>query len=155
MCAERVGAAANEAPLAPVVPSNKEIVSNVLSQNGGALSTSSLSSPEMVSSMHHFESSLVPAHNRKLVRRKTTTKKLLRKSTKRKAHEAGLLVPVVPADDFGDEQDDIVDAGEEIEFSETDSEDENGSSTDESDLEFENQLAEQVYGNQTVEFLLS
>jgi len=84
--------------------------------------------------------------SRKLVRRKTTKKKLMRMSTKRKAHEAGLLPQVVHSDEFNDEPD-IEQTNEEIEFSETDSENENGSSTDESDLEFENQLAEQVYSN--------
>jgi hypothetical protein len=106
--------------------------------------------------LQHYEQSGNNQHNiaKKLPRRKTTKRKVMRKSTKRKADVVEPSNITVREGGFGSDDDDVEEVWEEVEFSETDSENEHerehGSSTDESDLEFESHLAEQIYSSQQV-----
>jgi hypothetical protein len=77
----------------------------------------------------------------------------MRKSTKRKADLPKPSDCAVGDDGFGSDDDDVVEVWEEVEFSETDSENEHGSSTDESDLEYESRLAEQISSTNKVSIL--
>jgi len=83
---------------------------------------------------------------RKLPRRTTTRRrKLSRKSTRH------IRQHVVPDAEFDDDDDVDADDGEEVEFSETDSEpndDDHAGGSDESDMEFETELARQMNASQ-------
>lgn len=91
------------------------------------------------------------ANARKLPRRRTTKRKPTTRSStrRRKPKEDGQPPAVLCGDGFeGEEVSEIWE-----DFSDTDNENqgmENGSSTDESDIEFENELAEQMFSHQQV-----